>query len=121
MDHSTPQPLILSILPTEPEQGLVNHFSEASYGPVGAQGRLPQNVSQQHMDYFEFKSFKKHVVAKEEDGEGREWEFGVIRCNYLYIKWINNKVLLCSTGNYVHYPVRDHHGEEYEQEYILHN
>jgi len=70
MDHSTPQPLILSILPTEPEQGLVNHFSEASYGPVGAQGRLPQNVSQQHMDYFEFKSFKKHVVAKEEDGEG---------------------------------------------------
>ena len=54
-------------------------------------------------------------------GKGREWEFGVIRCNYLYIKWINNKVLLCSTGNYIHYPVRDHHGEEYEQEYILHN
>ena len=121
MDHSTPQPLIPIILPTEPEQGLVNHFSEASYGPLGAQGRLAQNVSQQHTDYFEFKSFKKHVVANEEDGEGREWEFGVVRCNYLYIKWINNKLLLYSTGNYIQYPVRNHHGEEYEQEYILHN
>ena len=48
MDHLTPQPLIPTALPTKPEQGLVNHSSEASGGPVGAQGRLPQNVSQQH-------------------------------------------------------------------------
>ena len=24
---------------------------------------------------------------------------GIIRCNLLYTEWINNKVLLCSTGN----------------------
>ena len=26
-----------------------------------------------------------------------------IRC-YYYIEWINNKILLCSTGNYIQYP-----------------
>ena len=39
-------------------------------------------------------------------GEGKiDWEFGVIRCKLLYIEWINNKVLLYSTGNYIQYPV----------------
>ena len=32
-------------------------------------------------------------------GRGIDWEFGVGRCKLLYIGWINNKVLLCSTGN----------------------
>ena len=27
-------------------------------------------------------------------GGGMEWEAGVSRCKLLYIKWINNKVLL---------------------------
>ena len=31
---------------------------------------------------------------------------------------INNKVLLCSTGNYIQYPVLNHNGKEYEKEYI---
>ena len=31
------------------------------------------------------------------------------------IAWINNKVLLCSTGNYIQYPVIDHNGKEYEK------
>ena len=39
---------------------------------------------------------------------GIEWEFGVSRCKLLYIEWINNKVLLYSTGNYVQYPVINH-------------
>ena len=30
---------------------------------------------------------------------GMEWEVGVSRCKLLYIDRINNKVLLCSTGN----------------------
>ena len=34
-------------------------------------------------------------------GRGMEWEFGVSRCNLLYIEWINNKGLLYSTGNYI--------------------
>ena len=37
----------------------------------------------------------------------------------LCAEWINNKVLLYSTGSYIHhYPVRSHNGKEYEKEYI---
>ena len=35
-----------------------------------------------------------------------------------YIKYINNKDLLYSTGNYIQYPVINHNGKEYEKEYI---
>ena len=35
------------------------------------------------------------------DGEGKEWEFGISRGKLLHIGWIDNKVLLCSTGNYM--------------------
>ena len=42
------------------------------------------------------------VVAKGKGGWRREdWEFGISRCKLLYIEWINNKVLLYSTGNYM--------------------
>ena len=59
------------------------------------------------------------VVAKWEGGRGRkEWEFGISRCKLLYIEWINNKVLLYSTGYYVQYPLISHNGKEYEEEYI---
>ena len=51
------------------------------------------------------------MVAK---GEG-EWEFGISRYKLLYIGWINNKVLLCSTENYIQYPVTNHNGKEYEK------
>ena len=37
----------------------------------------------------------------------------VISSKLLHIGWINNKVLLYSTGNYVQYPVINHHGKEY--------
>ena len=54
-------------------------------------------------------------------GEGRggmEWEFGISRCKLLCKKWINNKVLLYSTGNYIQYPVINHNGKEYKKECI---
>ena len=41
-------------------------------------------------------------------GEGvgeMEWGAGVSRCKLLYTGWINNKVLLDSTGSYA-YPVK---------------
>ena len=42
------------------------------------------------------------VVAKGEGGgTGMDWDFGVGRCKLLYLEWINNKVLLYSTGNYI--------------------
>ena len=56
------------------------------------------------------------VVAKGEGG--MDWEFRISRCKLLYREWINNKVLLYSTGNYSQYPVINHNGEEYEKEYI---
>ena len=34
-----------------------------------------------------------------------EWEVGVSRCKLFYIEWINNKVLLYSTGNFIQYPM----------------
>ena len=56
------------------------------------------------------------VVAKGEGvGGGMDWEFGISRCKLLYIEWINNKVLLCSTGNYIQYPVINHNGKEYKK------
>ena len=43
------------------------------------------------------------------DGGGEMgWEFGVSRCKLADIGWINNKVLLQSTGNNVQYPGTNH-------------
>ena len=59
------------------------------------------------------------VVAKGEGcGRGKDWEFGVSRYKLLYREWINNKVLLYSTGNYIQCPVINHNRGEYEKEYI---
>ena len=51
-------------------------------------------------------------------GGGKDWEFGISRCKLLYTGQINSKVPLCSTGNYIQYPVINHNGKEYEKEYI---
>ena len=54
------------------------------------------------------------VVAKGEGfGGGMEWEVGISRCKLLYTGWINKKILLYSTGNYIQYPVINHNGKEY--------
>ena len=47
------------------------------------------------------------MVAKEEEtgGGGMDWEVGVSRCKLLYQEWVNNKILLYSMGNYIHYPI----------------
>ena len=49
----------------------------------------------------------------EEDVGGKDQEFGISRCKLLYIGWINNKVLLYSTGNYIPLPIINHNGREY--------
>ena len=46
-------------------------------------------------------------------GEGMDWEFGISRGKLLYIGWINNKLLLWSTGNNTQYAVTKHSGKEY--------
>ena len=35
-------------------------------------------------------------------------EFGISRCRLLHLQWINNKVLLHSTGNCIQSPGTDH-------------
>ena len=37
------------------------------------------------------------------------------RCKLLHMKWINNKVLLYSTENYIQYPMINHNGKEYKK------
>ena len=60
---------------------------------------------------------KRLVVAKGEGGgRGMDWEFGISTCKLVYIEWINNKVLLYSTGKFIQYPVINHNGKEYEKE-----
>ena len=59
------------------------------------------------------------VVAKGMgSGGGMDWELGVSRCKILYTEWINYKVLLYSTGNYIQYPMINHNGKEYKKECI---
>ena len=59
----------------------------------------------------------RFVVARGRGSErGKDWEFGINRYKLLYIEWISNKVLLYSTGNYIHYPMISHDEEEYEEE-----
>ena len=47
-------------------------------------------------------------------GEGWTRSLGLADTNYLYREWINNKVLLYSTGNYIQNPVISHNGKEYK-------
>ena len=70
---------------------------------------------------------RKHKVLEEQmKGQQTQWlaviqrtsQFGTSRSKLLYIGWINNKVLLCSTGNYIQYSMINHHGKKHEKEYI---
>ena len=57
------------------------------------------------------------MVAEEEGvGGGKDWELGTSSGTLVCIGWINHKVLLYSTGNYVQCPVINHNGKEYEKE-----
>ena len=58
------------------------------------------------------------MAAKGEERGGVDWEFGISRCKLLYIGWIDNKVLLFSTGNYIQYPEINHNGKEHKRECI---
>ena len=57
-------------------------------------------------------------MAKGEGSGGvMEWEFSVSRCKFTY-RMDKYEVLLCSTGNYIQYPVINHNGKEYEKIYM---
>ena len=46
---------------------------------------------------------------------GRGWN-GFSRGKLLYTEWINSKVLLYSTENYIQYPTINHNGKEYKKQ-----
>ena len=51
------------------------------------------------------------MAAKgKEVGRRMDLEFGVSRFKLLHLEWINNKVLLYRTGNYIQSPRRDYDG-----------
>ena len=50
--------------------------------------------------------------------EGMDWECGFSRCSLLHIEWMENKVVLYSTGNYIHCPGINHSGKEYLKKYL---
>ena len=75
--------------------------------------------SNEHIYKTERNTENRLVVAKWEGGvEGKDWEFGTRRCKLFNTGWKNNKVLLCSTGNYIQYPEINHNGKEYEKKYL---
>ena len=50
--------------------------------------------------------FNKHSRG----GSGMDWEFGVSRFKLFHLEWINNEVLLYSTGNSIQSLVTEHDG-----------
>ena len=50
--------------------------------------------------------------------EGINWEFVISKYTLLYIKYVINKDLLYSTGNYIQYLVVTYNGKEPEKKYI---
>ena len=64
----------------------------------------------------------RDTIAKGEKGQGSD-EVGiwVTRCKLFYTEWINNIVLLYSTGNYIQYPVINHNGKNIFLNVYLYN
>ena len=56
---------------------------------------------------------KVMVTKGERDQRDKVGVPGISRYKLLYIKQINNKLLLYSTGNYIQYPLINHSGKEY--------
>ena len=48
-----------------------------------------------------------------------QWEFGISRGKLVYREWIN-KVLLFSTGNYIHYSEINHNGKNIKKNVYIH-
>ena len=62
---------------------------------------------------------KTNLQLPKVKGEGGiNQEFGINRYTLLYIKQVNNKDLLFSTGNYTQYLVINYNGKEPEKQYI---
>ena len=68
---------------------------------------LPMKQNQAH------RGREQTLVTEQGCGRGMNWELGISRCKLLYIEWINSKILLYSTGNYLQSPETNYNGKEY--------
>ena len=58
---------------------------------------------------------REQACGCQRDWGRMKWEVGVSRWKQFHIKWINNKVILYSTGNCIQYPVINYNGKEHEK------
>ena len=72
----------------------------------------------QHIYGTETDSQIEELPVVEEGRRGKECEFWISRGKLLHIGWINSKVLLYRTRDYIQYPVTNHNGKEHEKLYI---
>ena len=56
------------------------------------------------------------VSSRGGGSRGLDCEFGAGRYKLLHLEWINNKVLMSSTGNYNQYLLINHNGNEDKKE-----
>ena len=61
---------------------------------------------------------KQTVVGRRERRLGKGWSQRLGLANLLYVGWINNKVLLYSTGNCIQYPRTNHNKKNILKECI---
>ena len=78
------------------------------------QRNLPMRQKQNHRHREQTGSCQRVGGWRKDRAEG--WDLADI--SFFYIEWINNKVLLYSTENYIQYLVTDHNGKEYFKKYI---
>ena len=70
------------------------------------------------LDHVPLRSLTKHLEVAGAKEMTQLKDKVIIRCKLLYREWIDNKVLLCSTRNYIQYPAINHNVKEYEKECI---
>ena len=73
----------------------------------------------QHIDGEDVQVLRPRELhhQRRDEREGlRVWDYKL-----LYIRWVNNKVLLYSTGNYIQYPVINHNHSNEKNKKRLYN
>ena len=76
------------------------------------------NMTQMNVSMQEKQTHRQKQTCGCRGRGGMDWEFRMSRHKLSHREWINNKVLLYSTRNYIQYPVINHNGKEYEKQCI---
>ena len=105
--------LLQGIFPTQ-GSNLVSPALQADSLPSESQWNLEYDTDEllQNENRLTGTENRRAVAKGEGSAGGMDWEFGISRGK---LKCVNNKVLLCSTGNYSQNPVINHKGKEYDK------